>query len=206
MKPNELLITITPLSNLKCSGIYMIFCCTANKAYIGQSKNVYRRWVEHKARLRKLEHNNPHLQNVYNKYGPSSLQFFLLEEVSSLNSTHREAHWLSQIDEDLRLNLASIKDVIPTSEETKSRISKALIGNKYNLGKKLSDDHRAKISKSLMGNKRCLGREAWSKGLKLTEEHKQKLSEAKLGKKRGPISETTRQKMREAAIKRYSKN
>ena len=74
----------------------------------------------------------------------------------------------------------------PHSEETKRKISESQIG------KVLSEEHRRKLSESHLGHK-------------LTEETKRKLSEAQRGKTKPPVSEETRQKMRESRLKYLEK-
>ncbi len=57
------------------SGIYCIRNSINNKCYVGQSKNVKKRFIHHKSMLRKNEHNNPYLQNSWNKYGEDNFTF-----------------------------------------------------------------------------------------------------------------------------------
>lgn len=80
------------------------------------------------------------------------------------------------------------------SKETRHKISEALKGEKNpNYGRIISDDHRRKLSAAQMGEKN----HNWGKTL--SDEHKRKISEGNKGKK---LSEETKQKMREAALKR----
>lgn len=69
-------------------------------------------------------------------------------------------------------------------------------------GKKHTEESRKKLSESHKG------KETWSKGKKMSKEHKKKLSESLKGKKHNPLSEETKQKIREAnkiALKEYFK-
>ena len=50
------------------TGIYQI-TGPNNKAYIGQSANVFTRWCQHRSDLRASRHTNQHLQNAWNKHG-----------------------------------------------------------------------------------------------------------------------------------------
>lgn len=70
-------------------------------------------------------------------------------------------------------------------KEICEKISKAMIGNKNNLGRTLSEETKRKISEI-------------QKGRKFTEEHKKKISEAKKGKSHKPISAESRQKIADA--------
>jgi len=57
------------------TGVYKIKCTANGKFYIGSSTDIARRECEHLRELKKGKHRNAHLQNVYNKYGASSLTF-----------------------------------------------------------------------------------------------------------------------------------
>lgn len=134
MKPNEIIQNKTELI-LRSPGIYMVLCITSGKAYVGQSKNLYKRLQAHKNDLKANRHRNIHLQRSYNKYGKESLSYFILENCQE-NLTERESYWLELIDKDLRLNLAKVTDKNPMSQETKDKLSKINMGNKHCLGKK----------------------------------------------------------------------
>lgn len=72
------------------------------------------------------------------------------------------------------------------SEEAKNRISAA------NTGRTRSQEHCAAVSKAHMGNKYNLGRTPWNKGKAHSEETKRKLKEA--WETRDPVSQETRNK------------
>lgn len=59
------------------SGIYQIGI--NNRPYIGSSKNIEKRFLEHFSALRKNKHYNPKFQRTFNKYQECSLK--ILEEV-----------------------------------------------------------------------------------------------------------------------------
>jgi group I intron endonuclease len=61
-------------------GIYQILNKLNNKRYIGSSKNVSRRLINHRALLKKGNHCNIHLQSAYNKDGLENLEFKLILE------------------------------------------------------------------------------------------------------------------------------
>lgn len=72
---------------------------------------------------------------------------------------------------------------IKRSEETKLKMSKAKIGNKYTRGINKTEEHKRKLSESLIGRK-------------FSEEHKKKLSESSRGK---ILSEETKRKISESS-------
>lgn len=105
------------------------------------------------------------------------------------------------------------------SEETKKKMSIAAKGNKGNLGKIFSEEHRRKLSLAQIGNKKSVGRKdsedtrakkskamtgkKYALGHKWTETQREKNILARTGQKR---TEEQKQRMREAWVKRRSKN
>lgn len=81
--------------NNRISGIYMIKNKIDNKLYIGQSKDVKCRWINHKSRLNCNNHPNNKLQNAWNKYGEENFDFILLEECNQDIIDEREIYWIS---------------------------------------------------------------------------------------------------------------
>lgn len=59
-------------------GIYSIANKTNGKMYIGQSKDIEKRFRQHKNHLNKNTHVNQHLQNAWDKYGEHSFNFNIL--------------------------------------------------------------------------------------------------------------------------------
>jgi len=57
------------------SGIYMIENLINHKVYIGQSQDIERRQKDHMRHLKHGNHDNPHLQNAWNKYGADNFRF-----------------------------------------------------------------------------------------------------------------------------------
>lgn len=60
------------------SGIYWIRNKQNNKIYIGSSKNIRKRFLEHKWALKNNKHLNNRLQNSFNKYGLDSFEFLII--------------------------------------------------------------------------------------------------------------------------------
>ena len=210
MLANEL-IKNPPNIKDRASGIYMILC-VSGRAYIGQSKNMRNRWSAHRGDLKHGKHKNCFLQNSYNKYGKDSLRFFVLENCIE-NMAEREAYWLNLLDEDLRLNLAKVTEVIPTSEATKQKIAKissgrkhteeakrkiseANKGHKYGVGQKRSEESRKRQSEA-QKNYHRLNPDSYKgrgKGLKRSAETRLNMSLARKGRK---LSDETKKKLSE---------
>lgn len=170
MKPTELIVNS---GNPRSSGIYMILCLPAGKAYIGQSKNIDTRWRGHKLTLRKQTHRNPILQNLWNKYGKDCFFFYVLENTEQENLTAREQYYVDLVDPTLLINIAVPEDPTKLSPETIEKIRQKAYGNKRgvaNKGKRHTEDACRKMSEK-------------HKGKKLSEETKRKMSLVRKGRK-----------------------
>lgn len=76
--------------------------------YIGQSKDIQRRFYEHKSMLLRNKHTNIYLQNITNKHGYDKLTFALLEEVPEPELCVREAFFIKSLKP--RCNLMVVRD------------------------------------------------------------------------------------------------
>jgi group I intron endonuclease len=160
------------------SGIYRIRNLINGKIYIGSAVDFERRWKYHKSRLNNNSHNNIHLQNAWNKNGQENFVFEILEQVlpEDFNDKKSFKIKLVSIKEQYYLDkLLYAQDFINkknnlflelgynlnpcasnslgrvTSEYTKNKISKSLIGKMIgdknpNYGKKHTIEARKKIS------------------------------------------------------------
>ena len=59
------------------TGIYVIVNRRDGKYYLGSSVNIDKRWREHKRLLKLNKHHSKPLQNAYNKYGISCLNYIV---------------------------------------------------------------------------------------------------------------------------------
>ena len=66
----------------KASGIYAIVNKVNGKRYVGSAVNFKKRAIIHKYHLKKGTHHCEHLQRAWNKYGPESFAFVILEIVA----------------------------------------------------------------------------------------------------------------------------
>lgn len=128
-------------------GIYVIYCSEGNKIYIGSSKNIYRRWKEHRSRLKKGNHPNIHLQRIFNKYGMTILIFMVIELTHNLQE--RESHFIEVLKSTYEvINVADPirKCTYKTSDEFKMKRSELMKGNTISKGIKHTDEARKNIS------------------------------------------------------------
>lgn len=64
--------------------------------YIGQSKNIKKRWHDHLQNLRQGTHINRHMQSAFQKYGESAFSFSVIEECDTSLLNEREQYWIAQ--------------------------------------------------------------------------------------------------------------
>ena len=78
-------------------GIYAIENLKNKKVYIGQSKNIEKRLLNHKKLLRDESHYNIHLQNSFNLYGEDYFYFHVIEEIDNLMLLNEaESKWIEK--------------------------------------------------------------------------------------------------------------
>lgn len=161
-------------------GIYKI-TSPSNKAYIGQSINIERRFNSYL----KMNHckQQVRLYNSFNKYGAENHKFEVLEECSIELLNKRERYYqevYNTIDEGLNCLLTKTSDKSgKMSIESRNKMSIKLIGNTRAKGLKRSQEQRDLISNRMKGNT------PWNKGVKRTEEELEKMSLNRKGKMTG---------------------
>jgi group I intron endonuclease len=154
-------------------GIYKIIN-PQGKIYIGQSIDIHRRFNEYK-RINCSQ--QPKIYNSLKKYGSENHIFEVIEECSIEQLDKKEKHYKIQfnsINEGLNCELND-NGVGPRSEEVKKKISKAHIGNTYNLGKKRTQNTKEKQSNIAKSQE-------WRKNVGLKQKNKKKHSEEHIKK------------------------
>ena len=73
-------------------GIYKIENLINHKVYIGQSKNIERRWTEHRTRVNYARNDNLPLYRAFRKYGIENFSFEVIEQcnVEKLNEKEKK--------------------------------------------------------------------------------------------------------------------
>lgn len=117
-------------------GIYAITNIKSNKTYIGSTINFKRRWRNHKTRLQRDAHNNPHLQYSWDKYGETAFEFGILEYLDNPEELRlAEQFWINiyRLEGKNLYNIALTTDCPMRgrkhSEETCQKMSKAKLGH-----------------------------------------------------------------------------
>ena len=162
-------------------GIYGIKNLVNSKIYVGKTgMNFGDRWDSHRSLLNSGKHDNPHLQNAWNKYGEENFEFIIIEECAIEELNEREKYYI-KLYKDIGLAY-NIHDG----------------GNEgYNLGKCLSEETKRKIGDQNRIN--GIGRKA-------SDATKIKMSEAHTGMKYSPMSEEGKRNIQLSQQRYYEKN
>lgn len=179
--------------------IYKIECKITNTVYIGQTKNLKRRFDDHKYKLRHSEHYSEFMQNDFDIYGEENFIFEILENVPDNKLDERERFWIKEYPKIYNKENGGIRDK-QLADETKSKLSiKAKKRYKTharflntpeaikkrsisNTGKKRNEAFKRKMSElasSRTGEKNSFY------GHKHSKETRRKISEANKGKSDG---------------------
>lgn len=79
------------------TGIYLIENTINNKKYIGQSKNIYKRWNEHLQNYKKSDKNQA-IYKAMRKYGADNFKFKIIELCPQEKLNEMEMKWISFFD------------------------------------------------------------------------------------------------------------
>ena len=170
--------------------IYIIENKINEKRYIGQTiQNPKKREWQHFGKLRKDEHDNPHLQFAFNKYGEESFIFYVILECDSQEELNKkEKFFIQKYDTrdplfgyNMREGGANGKHSVETCEKIKKSVRGINKGEKNPMygkkgilwplyGKPRTQEHCRRISESNLGkrhtfeSKRKISVGGWKKG------------------------------------------
>lgn len=136
------------------SGIYSIQNKINGKRYIGQSKNIERRFKDHLSRLENGNHDNDYLQKSFDKYGGQCFEFKIVCECSIEDLDKEEKRFINLYGTYLQgYNLTTGGEISPMlMPEIRNKVSEAMKGEKnHNYGKQFSKQHKSKIKESNKG-------------------------------------------------------
>ena len=135
---------------------------------------------------------SPHFYSAIQKYGWNNFEHnILFTGLTKEQACLKEQELIKEYDlmnREFGYNSTSGGDIFVMNEETKQKISQAMMGNKNGLGHPCSEEKKKKISEA-------------QKGRKFTKEHKQKLSEAAKNR-HVPCSEDKKQTLKEKSHKK----
>lgn len=176
------------------SGIYKIINLVNGKQYVGSTKTSFeRRWGVHKCLLRQNKHQNPHLQNSWNKYGEQNFQMEVLQKMENPSDAileDRENYFMTLLDSEYNL-IPSDRCHPPSFLGKKHSFITRQKLSILSRGKKLSVSTKEKISIAMRGQNRPL----W--GTHQSPETKEKNRLKHLGKS---VSDLTKWKIKEKAL------
>jgi len=138
-------------------GIYYIVNRIDGKIYVGSSNNTDVRFYKHRWKLKKGIHENPYLQNAWNKHGEENFEFKVIETCFEPFLLLIEQFYLTNASVEpqkyYNFNFLSSKPPSPRgrrlSKKTKKLLSRLRTGNKNpSYGKKLSSETKKKMSDS----------------------------------------------------------
>ena len=95
---------------MKC-GIYAISFCGRNRIYIGQSKNIERRWEDHTSDLENDRHSNNKMQSLWRKFG-NTMRFHILEECDPKDLNKREQLYIDVMFSEHKQNIINIQRTV----------------------------------------------------------------------------------------------
>lgn len=135
---------------------------------------------------------SPHFYSVIQKYGWDNFEHnILFQNLTKEEACKKEQELIAKfnsMNREFGYNSTSGGEMFIMNEETKQKISQAMMGNKNGLGHPCSEEKKRKISEA-------------QKGRTLTEEHKQKLSEA-AKKRHTSCSEQAKENIRKSSHKK----
>lgn len=204
------------MSQKTICGVYKITHIASGKSYIGISKNIHRRWIQHKSWVNTGSRRSA-IYDAMQKYGIDAFSWQILEQCKIDVLDVREQHWIAVFDTfrngyNLTAGGEYNKEI---SDEARLRMSQSHKGKKqskelvekrivrgeshYAYGKPRDEDTRKKISISLTGKKQSddtkLKRAKSHHGKKHLPESIEKMRASKIGKQ---VSEQTRKNLSES--------
>lgn len=126
-------------------GIYKITCVPTGDVYIGSSKRIEKRWLDHKSSLNRGVHHCTNLQDHWNVFGFDSFTHEVIELTLELEA--RECHWMEEYEGKL-LNTSRVATNPMRNEDSVKKMLESRGGKQQGVGSssaKLSEDKYLQI-------------------------------------------------------------
>lgn len=182
---------------MKTMGVYAIRQQSTGISYIGSSVNISFRWKRHISDLKCGRHHAHWLQRAWTKHGEADFVFEVMEHVADIEQLRtQEALWLSKSNKNFNNQQPSNRSgVLQHGMETKAKMSAAQKARfqaqrKESGGRILSKAH---IALMVQRRRETVG---WAP----SDETRKSMSIA--AKKKPPVTDATREKLRQANFKR----
>lgn len=191
-------------------GVYCIKNILDGRCYVGQTKDIGRRWRQH------LNSQTLEVQQDIRKLGTENFQFQVLEEISDLKTRlSREKYWIEKLQafengynsskggeghyqsEEARKRMSEAHKGVPKSEEVRRRISESLKGvpKPEETRRRMVEASRRKAKNPEYLKKLSEAHKGLLKGVPKSEETRRRISESHKGITK---SEETRRRMAES--------
>ncbi len=138
------------------SGIYEVHNKINDKKYVGSAKNFKTRWYVHLCDLRHNKSHSIYLQRAWNKYGEGAFEFNILFycDVENLILFEQRALDILNPFKEFGYNISPTAGSslgIKHSKKFGRIVSKRMVGNKYALGYKFTEEQRYRQRRHLRG-------------------------------------------------------
>jgi len=181
------------------SGVYKIVCNHTGKIYVGSSKNMKARFSVHKSDLKRGKHGNPHMKEMYEKYGINNFKLEILENCNESILKEREQFWIDK--------LKSYDDLIGFNVHKFSTHKKSIIKiwEDPSYKKKMSEKHKKRWKDPEFREKNLKGiRDHHKEQFKKYGDYAFNTNEAKQKSKESCSTEEYRKKRSEIRLKELS--
>lgn len=92
------------------SGVYKITCTANGNYYIGVSKNIQRRWSQHRTTLKKGKHHSFAMQEDWDKFGDGCFSFEVIKECEYSDAKKLEEELIKS--ENPKYNMSDLNETI----------------------------------------------------------------------------------------------
>ena len=143
-------------------GIYSITNSVNGKRYVGKSKNIKRRFYQHKYSMKKLnpKTTSSHLRNAVSKYGIDAFRFEILETIHTLDESllsDLEVFYMDEFKTNDPNYGYNLKRDSSTSCDIRSEVRKKMSDNSKgelnaNYGNKWTDEQKQNLSEKVIAN------------------------------------------------------